>query len=160
MNTARRLDCRSGSSREVAPSDAPRARTCFLFAAAIFMSVFSLSQTAAAPEPDQTNKPNLSGIWILDLKGSTSVGPLMKQVGASLPERTYAASTKLKATVHQTEQVLTISAQRLSWRRPVKTASRSAVTNAQTTAWWFTTSASGFFPGIPPRCSSLIRFQR
>ena len=34
----------------------------------------------------------------------------MKQVGASLPERTYAASTKLKATVHQTEQVLTISA--------------------------------------------------
>jgi len=110
MNTARRLDCRSGSSREVAPSDAPRARTCFLFAAAIFMSVFSLSQTSAAPELDQTNKPNLSGIWILDLKGSTSVGPLMKQVGASLPERTYAASTKLKATVHQTEQVLTISA--------------------------------------------------
>jgi hypothetical protein len=79
-------------------------------AALVFLGVLSLSQTSAAPKPDQPDKPNLSGMWILDLKASTSVGPLMKQTGAGLLERTYAASTKLKATVHQTEQVLTIAA--------------------------------------------------
>jgi hypothetical protein len=85
----------------------------FLFrslAALACFGVFSLSQTSAAPEPDQPDKPNLSGIWILDLEASTSVGPLMKQIGAGLLEQTYAALTKLKATVDQTEQVLTIAA--------------------------------------------------
>ena len=77
-------------------------------AALVCLGVLSLSQTSAAPKP--TDKPNLSGIWILDLKASTSVGPLMKQIGAGLLDRTYAASTKLKATVRQTEQVLTIAA--------------------------------------------------
>src|SRR5215469_12760772 len=76
-------------------------------AALLCFGVFSLSQTSAAPKPD---KPNLSGIWILDLEASTSVGPLMKQIGAGLLDRTYVASTKLKATVRQTEQVLTIAA--------------------------------------------------
>ena len=76
-------------------------------AALACFGVFSLSQTSAAPKPD---KPNLSGIWILDLKASTSVGPLMKQIGAGLLDRTYAATVKLKATVQQTEQVLTIAA--------------------------------------------------
>jgi hypothetical protein len=85
----------------------------FLFrslAALACFGVFSLPQTSAAPEPDQPDKPNLSGIWILDLEASTSVGPLMKQIGAGLLDRTYAATTKLKATVHQTEQILTIAA--------------------------------------------------
>ena len=77
-------------------------------AALVCLGVLSLSQTSAAPKP--TDKPNLSGIWILDLKASTSVGPLMKQIGAGLLNRGYAASIKLKATVHQTEQVLTIAA--------------------------------------------------
>jgi hypothetical protein len=79
-------------------------------AALACFGVFSLPQTSAAPEPDQPDKPNLSGIWILDLKASTSVGPLMKQIGAGLLDRTYAATTKLKATVDQTEQILTIAA--------------------------------------------------
>ena len=79
-------------------------------AALACFGVFSLPQTSAAPKPDQPDKPNLSGIWILDLKASTSVGPLMKQIGAGLLDRGYAASIKLKATVHQTEQVLTIAA--------------------------------------------------
>ena len=79
-------------------------------AALVCLGVLSLSQTSAATKPDQPDKPNLSGIWILDLKASTSVGPLMKQIGAGLLDRTYAASTKLKATVHQTEQILTIAA--------------------------------------------------
>ena len=79
-------------------------------AALACFGVFSLPQTSAAPKPDQPDKPNLSGIWILNLKASTSVGPLMKQIGAGLLDRTYAASTKLKAIVRQTEQVLTIAA--------------------------------------------------
>ena len=79
-------------------------------AALACFGVFSLPQTSAASKPDQPDKPNLSGIWILDLKASTSVGPLMKQIGAGLLDRTYAASTKLKATVQQTEQILTIAA--------------------------------------------------
>src|SRR6516165_7285321 len=79
-------------------------------AALACFGVFSLPQTSAASKPDQPDKPNLSGIWILDLKASTSVGPLMKQIGAGLLDRTYAAETKLKATIHQTEQILTIAA--------------------------------------------------
>ena len=79
-------------------------------AALACLGVLSQSQTSAAPKPDQPDKPNLSGIWILDLEASTSVGPLMKQIGAGLLDRAYAASIKLKATLHQTEQVLTIAA--------------------------------------------------
>ena len=82
-------------------------------AALACFGVFSLPQTSAAPKP--TDKPNLSGIWILDLKASTSVGPLMKQIGAGLIDRAYAASTKLKATVRQTEQVVTIAARGPGW---------------------------------------------
>ena len=81
-----------------------------VLAALVCLGVLSPSQTSAAPEPDQPGKPNLSGIWILDLKASTSVGPLMKQIGAGFIDRTYAAVTKLKATVHQTNQILTIAA--------------------------------------------------
>jgi len=73
------------------------------------LGVFSLFQTSAAPNPDQPDKPNLSGTWMLDLKASTSVEPLMKQIGAGLLEQKYATSTELKATFHQTEQVLTIA---------------------------------------------------
>ena len=78
-------------------------------AALTFLGVFSLSQTSAAPKPDQADKPSLSGTWMLDLKASTSVEPLMKQIGAGLLEQKYATSTRLKATFHQTEQVLTIA---------------------------------------------------
>src|SRR6516162_3270177 len=84
-------------------------------AAVACFGVFSLAQTSAAPKPSQPDKPNLSGNWILDLKASTSVGPLMKQIGAGLLDRTYAASTKLKATIHQTEQNLTIAARGPGW---------------------------------------------
>jgi hypothetical protein len=73
------------------------------------LGVFSLPQTSAAPKPDQSDKPNFSGIWTLDLKTSDPLGPLMKRVEASLLERTYAASVKLKAIFHQTEQLLTVA---------------------------------------------------
>jgi hypothetical protein len=78
------------------------ALTCF--------GVFSLPQASAASKPDQPQKPNFSGIWTLDLKASTSLEPLMKELGASLIERKYADSAKLKATLHQDENVLTIAA--------------------------------------------------
>jgi hypothetical protein len=78
-------------------------------AAIACLGVFRPSQTSAAPKPDQPDKSNLSGTWMLDLKASTAVEPLMKQTGTGLLERKYATSTKLKATFHQTEQVLTIA---------------------------------------------------
>jgi hypothetical protein len=78
-------------------------------AALACLGVFSLPQTSAAPKPDPPDKPDLSGTWTLDLKASTSLEPLMKQIGASLLERGYAASAKLKATFHQTERVLTVA---------------------------------------------------
>ena len=70
------------------------------------LGVFSLPRTSAASKPD---KPNFSGTWTLDLKASTSLEPLMNQIGASFLERKYAASVRLKATLHQTEHVLTIA---------------------------------------------------
>ena len=73
------------------------------------LGVSGLPQTSAAPKPDQPHKPDLSGTWTLDLKASTSLEPLMKQIGAGFLERGYAASAKLKATFHQTEHVLTVA---------------------------------------------------
>ena len=79
------------------------------FTALVCLSLFSLPQTSAAPKADQSDAPNLSGIWTLDLNASASLEPLMNQIGASLPERKYVTSTELKATLHQTENVLTVA---------------------------------------------------
>jgi hypothetical protein len=79
------------------------------------LGVFSLPQTSAAPKPDQSNKPNLSGTWTLDLKASASLEPLMNQIEASLLERKYAASIGLKATFQQTENVLTVATRGLGF---------------------------------------------
>jgi hypothetical protein len=73
------------------------------------LGVFSLPQTSAAPKLEQSDEPNLNGTWTLDLKASASLEPLMNQIGASLPERKYATSAELKATLHQTENVLTVA---------------------------------------------------
>src|ERR1700739_2483590 len=79
-------------------------------AALVWIGLFSLPKTSAALQQDQADDRNFSGTWALDLKGSTSFEPLMKQMGASFLERTYAASVTLKATLHQTELVMTIAA--------------------------------------------------
>ena len=84
-------------------------------AALACLGVFSLTQASAAPQPDQQDRPNFSGTWTLDLKASTSVEPLMKQIGASLLEQKYAAWITLRATVHQTEQVLTVATRGLGF---------------------------------------------
>jgi hypothetical protein len=79
-------------------------------AALVWLGLCSLPKTSAALQPDHADDPNFSGTWALDLKGSTSFEPLMKQIGASFLERTYAASVTLKATLRQTELVMTIAA--------------------------------------------------
>ena len=44
-------------------------------AALAWLGVLSLAQTFAAPNPDQSDKPNFSGSWALDLTASTSLDP-------------------------------------------------------------------------------------
>ena len=78
--------------------------------AALLCIVLSLSQTSAATKPNQPDKPNFSGAWVLDLQASTSLDPLMTQIGAGFLDRKYAAHTKLKATLQQTADALTIAA--------------------------------------------------
>jgi hypothetical protein len=78
-------------------------------AALAWFAVFDLPQTPARAKPDQSEKPNFSGSWTLDLEASTSLEPLMNQIGASPLDRKYAAQTKLKATLQQTEDVLTVA---------------------------------------------------
>jgi len=78
-------------------------------AALACLGFVSLPQTSAALKPDQPDKPNFSGTWTLDLGASTSLEPLMKEIGASLLEQKYAALITLKATVLQTEHVLTVA---------------------------------------------------
>jgi hypothetical protein len=81
-----------------------------LLAALACFSIFSLSRTSAATKPDQHHKPNFTGAWVLDLQASTSLDPLMTQIGAGFLDRKYAAHIKLKATLHQTADLLTIAA--------------------------------------------------
>ena len=81
-----------------------------LLAAVACFGIFSLSRTSAVTKPDQHDKPNFTGAWVLDLQASTSLDPLMTQIGAGFLDRKYAAHTKLKATLDQTADVLTIAA--------------------------------------------------
>jgi hypothetical protein len=82
---------------------------CTLAVAAGF-GVFSPPRTFATTESNQPNKPNFSGAWVLDLQASTSLDALMTQIGAGFLDRKYAAHTRLRATLQQTEDVLTIAA--------------------------------------------------
>ena len=79
-------------------------------AALAWLTLFSPPRTFAAPGPDPADKPNLSGNWVLDLQASTSLDALMTQIGAGFLDRKYAAHTRLKATLQQTPDVLTIAA--------------------------------------------------
>jgi hypothetical protein len=84
-------------------------------AALACLGVFSSPQASAALQPDQPDKPNFTGTWKLDLKASTSVEALMKQIGANLFEQKYAVWIRLKATIHQTENVLTVTTRGLGF---------------------------------------------
>jgi hypothetical protein len=97
------------TSDEKDPSTLMRHFLLSSLAALAWLSVFSPTQSSAAPQPEP-DKPNLTGAWTLDLKASTSLEALMTRMGASLLERKYAAWTTLTAALHQTEKVLTIDA--------------------------------------------------
>lgn len=80
-----------------------------LLAALTWFAVCSPPQTSAASGSIQSDKPNLSGTWTLDLNASTSLEPLMNQIGASPLDRKYVTSTSLTATLNQTEDILTVA---------------------------------------------------
>ncbi|HEX6564506.1 MAG TPA: hypothetical protein VF020_09495 [Chthoniobacterales bacterium] len=65
--------------------------------------------TSAAADPNKAEKPDFSGNWTLDLQASSSLEPLMKRIEASPVDLKYASSTTLKATLHQTQDVLTVA---------------------------------------------------
>jgi hypothetical protein len=74
-----------------------------------WLALFDLPQTLATTIPDHSDKPNFSGKWALDLGASTSLEPMMNQIGAAVLDRKYAAQTKLTATLNQTDDVLTVA---------------------------------------------------
>src|SRR5262249_14018255 len=87
-----------------------RIRQVLLSALALaWLVAFNLPQTFAVTKQDQSNKPDFSGSWTLDLQASTSLEPLMNQIGASSLDRKYAAQTSLKAKLEQTEDALKVS---------------------------------------------------
>jgi hypothetical protein len=73
------------------------------------LSLFSPPWMFAVTKPDQPDKPNFSGTWTLDLRASTSLEPLLKEVGAGFLEQKFAAWANLTATFHQTEDVLMVA---------------------------------------------------
>jgi hypothetical protein len=79
-------------------------------AAVACCGVFSPPRVGATTKTTQTDKPNFTGAWVLDLQASTSLDALMTQIGAGFIDRKYAAHVKLKATLQQTDDVLTIAA--------------------------------------------------
>ena len=81
-----------------------------LLAVLACLSLFSPPWTSAATKPDQPDKPNSSGTWTLDLRPSTPLEPLLKEVGASILEQKFAAWVNLTANFHQTEEVLMVAA--------------------------------------------------
>jgi len=74
-----------------------------------WLGFFSLPLAFAASTSDPPAKPNFSGNWKLDLKASTSLEPLMTQIGASFIDRKYADTIALKATLNQTDTNLTLA---------------------------------------------------
>jgi hypothetical protein len=82
---------------------------CTLVAGACF-GVFGPPRILATTKSTQADKPNFTGAWVLDLQASSSLDPLMTQIGAGFIDRKYAAHVRLKATLNQTADVLTIAA--------------------------------------------------
>ncbi len=79
-----------------------------LLASLACLGLFSLHHSLAASTADPS-KPNFNGVWMLDRKSSTSLDPLMRNIGTGFLERKYANSATLRATFRQTDQVLTVA---------------------------------------------------
>jgi hypothetical protein len=54
-------------------------------------------------------KPDFNGTWALDHRASSSLEPLMQKIGAGFLVRKSAAVVPLKATFHQSEDVVTVA---------------------------------------------------
>ena len=72
-------------------------------AALMCLGVFSSLQTYAAA------RPNFAGSWRLERRGTTSLRPLMQQIGAPLHQRKLADAINLTATIQQTDRVMTVA---------------------------------------------------
>lgn len=79
------------------------------FTLIICFGIFSQSPATATHKPKQADRPDFSGNWTLDLQASGSLEPLMRQIAASPIDIKYATSTSLKATLRQTDDVLTVA---------------------------------------------------
>ncbi|MBV9873154.1 MAG: hypothetical protein JO025_00370 [Verrucomicrobia bacterium] len=79
-------------------------------AVATGFGIFSPPRTLATAKSTEAERPNFTGAWVLDLQSSTSLDALMTQIGAGFIDRKYAAHVKLKATLQQTGDILTIAA--------------------------------------------------
>jgi hypothetical protein len=96
--------------RRICPSNLLRYLLLYTLAAVACFGVFSPPRVGATAKSVQADKPNFTGAWVLDLQSSTSLDALMTQIGAGFLDRKYAAHVKLKATLQQTDDVLTIAA--------------------------------------------------
>src|ERR1700760_781275 len=75
----------------------------YFVAALACLGVFSPSRISA------TTKPDFNGTWELDHQASSSLEPLMDKIGAGFVERKLAEVAPLKATFHQSEDVVTVA---------------------------------------------------
>jgi hypothetical protein len=75
----------------------------YFVAALACFDVFSPSRISA------TTKPDFNGTWELDHQASSSLEPLMDKIGAGFVERKLAEVAPLKATFHQSEDVVTVA---------------------------------------------------
>ena len=78
-------------------------RLLYFVAAVACFDVFSPTRISA------TTKPDFNGTWVLDHQASSSLEPLMDQIGAGSMERKLAEVAPLKATFHQSEDVVTVA---------------------------------------------------
>jgi hypothetical protein len=84
-------------------------------AALVCVGVFSSPQTYAAAKTHHPDKPNFAGNWVLERKGTTSLQPLMQEIGAPFHERKLADVIDLKADIRQTEHVMTVATRGLGF---------------------------------------------
>jgi hypothetical protein len=96
--------------RRIRAADVIRHFLLFALAVAAGFGVFNPPRTFGTTQSNQPDKPNFTGAWVLDLQSSTSFDALMTQIGAGFIDRKYAAHTRLKATLNQTADLLTIAA--------------------------------------------------
>jgi len=75
----------------------------YLIAAIACFDVFNPLRVSAM------SKPDFDGTWALDHGASGSLEPLMEKIGAGFLERKLAEVAPLKATFHQSEDVVTVA---------------------------------------------------